>query len=401
MQSKAAGRRLPNRLGPMALSFALVAAAMLPDGAYAQGQCTGILSGLRTPVGTALTDNGNLLIAESGDGTPDSGRISIVDRDGNRRTLLDGMPSAPADVGTPSGPSGLFMRGRNLAVAMGTGDTGIKGPLPGTTLANPNGPSSPIFSSVLELFFSSSTEFRTAGFSMTPANEAALAQGRMVWLRDGHGNNLFMHMVSNLPDYVPYPIPGVPDNIHATNPFGIVGKGLSFYVNDGGRNQTWRVNRLTGSAEVFAEYPDVQNPLFGKVGGPFIQAVPTDIGVVDHQLLVSRFTGAPFATGVSTVEMLDPHTGTHTPLISGLTTAIDTASLDRSRRRKDLLVLEYSSAGPFFQGPGTVLRYDNFAGAPTTVADCLTAPTSMTLNKWNHTLYVTEETGNLVGIPVD
>lgn len=397
---KTAGMRVLARFAPVSLSIALAIGAILPAAAHAQGQCTRVLSGLRSPVGSTLTDHGNLLIAESGDGTPDSGRISIVDRNGNRRTLLDGMPSAPADVGTPSGPDGLFMQGRDLIVSMGTGDVGIMGPLPGTTLENPAGPSSPLFSSVLEMFVSGSAENRTTGFTMTHADQDQLAKGRWVWLRDGHGNNLFIHMVTNLPNFVAWPLPGVPGNIHATNPFGIVGLGLSFYVNDGGRNMTWRVDRLTGAYSEFANYPDIPNPLFGHVGGPFIQAVPTGIDVADHQLLVSRFTGAPFATGVSTVEMLDPHTGAHAPLIADLTTAIDTTSVHRTRHHDDLLVLEYASSGPFFSGPGTVLKYQDFGGTPTTVADCLAAPTSMTLDGWNRTLYVTEEEGNLVTVPL-
>lgn len=397
---RSAGSRLLTRFAPVTLSLALAIAAVVPTAAQAQGQCTPVLSGMRLPVGSLLTDHGNLLVAESGDGTPHSGRISIVDRNGQRRTLLDGMPSAPADVGTPSGPDGLFMQGRSLLVAMGVGDVGIMGPHPGTTVVNPAGPSSPIFSSVLELFFSSATEFRTNGFTMGPADEAALAKGRLVWLRDGRGNSLFMRMVTNFPNYVPHPVPGVPDNIAVSNPFGIVGSGFSVYVNDGGRNLTWRVNRLTGAASELANYPDVPNPLLGHVGGPVIQAVPTGINMVDHQLLVSRFTGAPFATGVSTIEMVDPYTGTHTPLLANLTTAIDTATLRRNHRQSDLLVLEMASAGPFFAGPGTVLRFEDATGTPTVVANCLASPTSMTLNRWNNTLYVTEEEGNLVSVPL-
>ncbi len=151
-------------------------------GTPAKAQCTEVLSGLREPIGSLLTDQGNLLISESGDATPGSGRISIVDPSGNRRTLLDGLPSAPADVGDPSGPTGIIMRGRNLYVLMGTGDVGIMGPRPGTTLENPNGPSSPIFSSVLVMQFSAETENWTTGFTLTPDDEQALADGEVVTL---------------------------------------------------------------------------------------------------------------------------------------------------------------------------------------------------------------------------
>lgn len=63
------------------------------------------------------------------------------------------------------------------------------------------------------------------------------------------------------------------------------------------------------------------------------------------------------------------------------------------------LVLQNASTGPFFQGPGLVLRFDSPAGPPTVVANCLTGPTSMTLNKKTGTLYVSELGGRLVAIP--
>ena len=399
MKQRKSGKRLLPKLAPIALSIGLAVAAIAPTAVFAEGQCTQVLSGLRLPVGTTLTSHGNLLVAESGDGTPDSGRISIVDSNGNQRTLIDGLPSGAADVGTPSGPAGLFMQGRALYVAIGEGDIAIMGPRPGTALLNPNGPNSPIFSSILELSFSGSAEDHTTGFSMTPADQDALAQGKIVWLRDGHRNILRIRMVSDFPDYIPFPLPDVPDNIEATNPFGIVGFGPWFYVNDGGRNQTWRVNRFNGTLSQFVAYPDVPNPLFGQgIGGPTIQAVPTGIEARGHQLLVSLFRGAPFATGVSSIESVDALTGTDETLIPNLTTAIKTISLDR-HRNGDLLVLEDSSEGPFFAGPGTVLLFQRAGDAPTTVADCLVGPTSMTLDKQNNKLYVTEDEGNLVSIP--
>jgi len=80
-----------------------------------------------------LSQNGNLLVAEQGNG-PNTGRISILDpSSGERRTLLDGLPSAINNLGgfpAPSGPSGLAMRGRTLFIAIGVGDAALLGPLP-------------------------------------------------------------------------------------------------------------------------------------------------------------------------------------------------------------------------------------------------------------------------------
>src|SRR5688572_10183459 len=132
------------------LCLTLAAAAVFLPGATAGAQpicpVTPLTSGLRLPLGITQSNLGNLVVGESGTAVPNSGRISLVDLDGNRRTLLDGLPSGINDVGDPSGPAGVFMRGRTLYVAIGVGDVGRAGPLPGTTVLNANPLSSPIFS---------------------------------------------------------------------------------------------------------------------------------------------------------------------------------------------------------------------------------------------------------------
>src|SRR3712207_5671317 len=158
----------------------LTSAVALAFAAQASAQCTEVLSGLRSPQGSTLTNQGNLLVAEAGLASPlHTGRISIVEPNGTRRTLIDGLPSAPADVGDPSGPAGLAMRGRNLYVAIGVGDVAIRTPgLPPTTaLQNPNGPSSPLFSSILMIHFSAAAEKTTNGVTLTLADHQALANG--------------------------------------------------------------------------------------------------------------------------------------------------------------------------------------------------------------------------------
>jgi hypothetical protein len=62
-------------------------------------------------------------------------------------------------------------------------------------------------------------------------------------------------------------------------------------------------------------------------------------------------------------------------------------------------VLQHASVGPFFGSPGLVLRFDTPAGPATVVANCLTRPTTMTLDKKAGTLYVSEYGGRVVAIP--
>jgi len=384
------------------IGFSLVVAVstILLGATTASAQCNELISGLREPLGTALTNQGNLLVSETGTTTLNSGRISIIDPNGNRRTLLDGLPSAINDVNEPAGPAGLFMRGRTLYVAVGVGDVGRAGPFPGTTIPNPAGPSSPNFSSVLSIQFSAQTENITSGFVLTTANQQALANGQTVTLSNGGEDQIMIRMVADFPDFIPFPLPAFAGNIQLSNPFQLLAVENTLYVTDGGRNLVWQIDLLTGSFSALVNFPRIPNPLFGIVpaGGPFLDAVPTGIAVAGDQLLVTLFRGVPFPPGTSTVEQVDPLTGSDTAFITGLKTAIDILPI-ATGDGTSYLVLEHASIGPFFGSPGRVLRFDTPAGPPTVIANCLTRPTTMTLDRKAGTLYVSEYGGRIVAIP--
>lgn len=406
-------------LTSIAISLALIAAFILLAGAPAMAQCTEVTPGLQFPLGITQSDRGNLIISESTTGGLNSGRISIVDRYGTRRTLLGGLPSAINDVGQPSGPAGLFMEGRTLYVAIGIGDT-IIGAGPGTAFANPN-PSAPIFSSILSIEFSSSVERTTAGFALTPADYQRLANGHRVKLRSG-GDKITVELIANFPDYTPNPPP--PANVRGSNPFDLVGVGNRLYVTDGGQNTVRKVNINSGAFSTLATFPNVANPLFPALGGSTVEAVPTGISYSDGKLLVTLFRGFPFPQ-VSVVEQVNPTTGAHTPLITGRKTAIDVLAIrsgrdendddddddeddaydnygghdklnqsgnrhDGERGDTDYLVLQHASGPGPMTPPGLLLRFETPAGPPTTVANCLNRPTSMTLDKRRGKLYIVE-----------
>ena len=361
-----------------------------------------MISGLQTPLGTALSNQGNLLVSETGTTTPNTGRISIVDTGGNRRTLLAGLPSGINDVGEPSGPAGLFMRGRTLYVAIGVGDVGRPGPLPGTTIPNPNPISSPIFSSILAIHFSANAEKTTAGFTLVPDDHQALASGEKVTLSNGGGDVITIELVANFPDFTPNPLPSFQANIRLSNPFQLVVVGDQVYVTDGGQNSLRQVDIPTGTFSTLAAFPNIPNPAFPGVGGPFEEAVPTGIVSFNDQLLVTLFRGFPFAPGTSTVEQIDPLTGSDTAFITGLRTAIGVLPITEDGDT-DYLVLQHTSGAvllPPFSGPGLLLRFETPAGPPTVVTNCLTRPTSMTLDKKTGTLYVSELAGAVRSIPI-
>lgn len=399
---KHARRRLASATFP-----ALLAGTMMLAGMDAGAQCpvTELASGLQLPLGITQSNQGNLIVSETGTSTPNTGRISIVDLDGNRRTLLDGLPSGLNDIGEPSGPAGVFLRGRTLYVAIGVGDAVIAGPIPTTHLPNPNPPSSPLFSSVLAVHFSSHVEKTTEGFTLSLDDQEALADGERVELSNGHGDKATVELVADFVNFVPNPFAPFEGAVRASNPFDLVAVGNSLYVTDGSRNLVWEVGIQSGAISELTLFAATSNPF--PVGGPFIEPVPTGIAYSDGQLLVSLFTGVPFGPGASRVVAVDPKTGAQTPVITGLKTAIETLPI-RDRADTDWLVLQHASEGLFFGSGGSLLRFETPASAPTVVAGgpaeapfCLTRPTSMTLDEKTGTLYVTELGGRIVAIPIE
>ncbi len=374
------------RLFPSLAFLLLLLVSVLSLDVDAQAQCTPVVSGLESPLGIAQSNQGNLIVSETGTAATHSGRISIVEPGGNRRTLLAGLPSAINDVLEPAGPAGVFMRGRTLYVAIGIGDSIVAGG-PGIAFENPH-PSSPIFSSVLALHFSANVEKNTTGFTLSFAHQVALANGQKVTLSNGGGDKLTVELIANFPNFTPNTPPV--GNVRGSNPFDLVVVGNQIYVTDGGQNSVWQVDLNSGAFSTLVTFPPVTNTLFGIIGGPTSEAVPTGIRYNDGQLLVTLFTGFPFPPGASRVEQVDPSTGAITTLIGGRKTAIDVLPI-REGSDTDHLVLQLASPfGPFFPQPGLPLRFETPAGPPTTVASCLTRPTSMTLDEKTGTLYITE-----------
>lgn len=382
----------------------LSVAALSLAGAEARAQCPAseLTSGLESPLGITQLNRNNLLVAETGTGAPGSGRVTILGLDGTRRTLLAGLPSGINDVNEPSGPAGMFLHGRTLYVLIGIGDTIKAGPIPGTAIPNPAGPSSPIFSSILAIHFGVIVERRTEGFTLSSADQQALADGALVRLSNGRGDRIIVELVANFPDYTPNPLPFFADNVRGSNPFALVGVGDQLYVTDGGQNAVWQVDANTGAFSALTIFPTIPNPFFNplppppSIGGPVVEAVPTGITYSDGQLLVTLFRGFPFPPGASQVVAVDPLTGAQTPSITGLKSAIGVLPVTESGDTDYLVLQHVSNAGPFLEGPGLLLRFATPGGAPTLIADCLNRPAAMTLDERTGTAYVAELVGGRV-----
>ena len=72
------------------------------------------VTGLRAPMKTLALPDGSLLVSEAGNG-PNTGRVSLVDRDGRRFTVIDNLPSGfHGPTLDPTGPTSVLLFGQRL-----------------------------------------------------------------------------------------------------------------------------------------------------------------------------------------------------------------------------------------------------------------------------------------------
>jgi hypothetical protein len=315
-------------------------------------------------------------------------------------------------------------------IVMGVGDAIGDGDAP-RQFANPNGPASPLLTSVLRARFVPVPDGIREGFTLGAADRRQLADGREVVLENDSGERVELLLLADLPEYEPDPVL----NVRQGNPFAaevagsllqqdLVELGFSrltiatanrraqldptsplgrrleersaLYVADAGMNTIDAINLATGRRRVLARIPPLANPLFPGLGGPFTDAVPTGVHLrADGKLLVSVLSGFPFATGNSRVLLLDPATGAFTPFITGLTVATDVLEANGA-----IFVLEFSTN---FLGmaPGRVLRFTAPNAAPTVVVGGLISRSAFEYDPFRNELLVSETfTGRIVRVPL-
>src|SRR5215207_10038161 len=99
--------------------FSLALVALSGFALTAAAQTVSVLTGgLDKPNRLITAGDNSLLVAEGGTNTPNSGRVSLVNRvSGARQTIINGLPSGVNNLGgppAPSGPSALKLHGHTL-----------------------------------------------------------------------------------------------------------------------------------------------------------------------------------------------------------------------------------------------------------------------------------------------
>ena len=350
------------------------------------------IGGLRGPNKLLALPAGELLVSEAGNG-PNTGRISFVDRDARRFTVIDGLPSALFLGRDPSGPSGLLLIDRTLYVTVGAGDTTITGAAQGSEIANPQ-VSSPLFSSVLVLEFPDAVGSFSLGFALQRAEHDLLAADKAVYLRNAGGETLRVARLVDFPSFVPEPRPDEPRHVRISNPYGVVGSAAGLAINDASMNTVWAIRLAPGGPVTqVAAFANVPNPLFPGTGGPTSEAVPASLRVAGDDFVVSLLTGFPFGPGAASVQRISRATGAVTVVATGLQTAVDVLPIVGTTDQ--FYVVEYSAAF-LAGGPGRVLRVDAARGTRLVMADNLRTPTHLAVDTRTGDLFVTENAGGRI-----
>src|SRR4051812_15180232 len=116
--------KLINQFKKFAVYPVIILLSGLAFGVSAQ-TTTVLTAGLNKPGKVITAGDNSLLVAEAGTTTPNSGRVSLVNRaNGARQTLVGGLPSGVNNLGGPpvsSGPSGLKLQGHTLFLTIGPG----------------------------------------------------------------------------------------------------------------------------------------------------------------------------------------------------------------------------------------------------------------------------------------
>ncbi|MBX3282825.1 MAG: ScyD/ScyE family protein [Acidobacteria bacterium] len=372
----------------VSLLSAFVLALVINTAAGAAQTTSIVTTGLTLPTKVIMGPHGSLLVSENGTTTANTGRVSVVDRTtGERHTLISGLPSAVDNLGgppDPDGTTGIYLDGHLLYITSGVGDavTNIGG------AQYPTGTdSSPLFSSVMEVFLPQRFESLDSEFHMTMDDQNALAEGRWIRIRNQEGSSIFVRVVANLPDYRPDPTPVHPDAVRASHLFAVEKVGWNLFVVDASYNMIHKINLFTGNVTPFVEFPNRPNPLFGTIGPPTVEAVPTNIHRVGSHFLVSELTGFPFVPGLADVQSISLWDGTATPFVQGLSSAMDICPVRGPGRSMSYYTIEFST-NQLAGAPGR-MQYIDGDGNRSVVVPTLITPSSMVRDERTGDIFVT------------
>lgn len=254
-----------------------------------------LTAGTKTPFKLTRTLGGNLLLAEGGTGAND-GKLTLVSLWGDRYPLLTGLPSGMTQEGAALGPTSAADAHGTLYVTIGEGDVQGPSPQPPKQVPNPNGPSSPLFSSVIRARFTPVPDGIRSGFALSADDIASLTDGNEITLHNDAGESVSLLVLSDFRDFVPDPVlasrqsdpfgAAVTGSLTAddltelgftgtlaeanyaaaldpTSPLGVrLEQRSTVYVADAGMNTIVQISASTGRTKVLTRFAPIPNPSF-------------------------------------------------------------------------------------------------------------------------------------------
>ncbi|MEM7322550.1 MAG: ScyD/ScyE family protein [Actinomycetota bacterium] len=303
----------------IAILIVLLMLGFAPHAAEADGHegPTVVATGLDQPRDIAFNDRGELFISEAGSGGPDevgffagslqcsglTGAVTRVDKAGNQRRVVEGLPSVAdcVDGSGAAGPAGLIPRGRHT-IFIQIGSTGTIDPNSGVAAAGVDQ-------------FGRLLRTRPNGTVIGPV--ADITSFEAATDTDGEG--------------------------YDSNPTDVAAWGRNYVITDAGANAVHvisRSGRLIRTVEVPQE-PCPGNP-GNCFGDPTLDSVPTGIARGSGDIfyistlsgVVADFSVDPpdigFKPGNGKVFAFDARTGAIWPVVDDLFTAIDVAYDNRA-----------------------------------------------------------------------
>lgn len=363
------------------------ALAVVGSGLANAQSSTVLITGLNAPMKLAMTAEGNLLVSES-TVSFNTGRISIVDRGGARRSLIEGLPCGPAfPGGAPLGPGAIVVDGRTLYISVLEGNSLVAGPTPTShPIPNPDGPASPIFSSVLRVRLSADVDRILTTFKLTLDDHFTLADFAEVQSTNADGQTATFQLLADFPDT---PLDRREVWGHVT-PYGMTLDAAKqfLYIADAGQNRVTRVDVNTGHWNTVLRFPRLDLSPTAQT-----DPVPTSVHTFGDQLLVTFLSGAPFVQGSAGVRIVDPATKTVNPFIGLLTTSTDLLIRDNGSKLQ-FWVSEFRHFLVGVPNSGRILEYDSPQGK--VIADGLQGPTGMAQDPVTGDIFVAENGGGRI-----
>lgn len=309
-------------MAPLALVMGLTAIPAHAQFGYASEV---VMTGLNNPRGLSFNPaNGALYVAEAGSGGPLASDSGVTSAEGGKEyygatssvsqylngvqsRVLTGLPSLAADGGGSAvGLTDIAFTSAGDAY----GIIGLGGNTDSRITITSNGFPGSSFGQMVSLSF--------AGNSFTPF--ADLTQ----YERDHNPDGGTL---------------GGGGQDYDSNPYGLTATPDGFVAVDAGGNDALKITSA-GAISTISSFSPVNNPLFGTLGGPTSQAVPTSITMApDGTLFVGTLTGFPFAQGASSIYKIASDNSV--TALTGFTNVIDVAY----GADNNLYVLQYTTTG--------------------------------------------------------